>query len=60
MKKDLIKLIEKYSYGEWRNGNFDHMAGFENMEYPEFLAQVICDHFRLEKINLSTRNGKRT
>jgi hypothetical protein len=55
MKKELIKLIEKYSYGRFRNGEI----GQEFDEYPDYLATVILDHFKLEKITLAVRKKKK-
>lgn len=54
--KDIKKLLWKYSYGEWNSGNLGDFA-YEFDEYPDFLAQVLLDHFLIQHREVTTHSS---
>jgi hypothetical protein len=55
-KQKLKALINKFSYGDYRNGNLPAWC-LEFDEYPDLLVQVLMDSFDLTPKKLSVRNG---
>lgn len=57
-KKQIVKLLWKHSYGAWRNGELGEFAE-QFDEYPDYLAQVLLDHFIIEKRDIILRKKKK-
>lgn len=64
-KKELVKLLWKYSFGQYRGNELPEIAklGFEDADenkYPEFLAQIMLDKFVITKREVSPRKTNKT
>lgn len=54
-KNRIVKLLNEHSYGNFRNGNLSDYAN-EFEFYPDYLANVLRDHFIISKRELNLRN----
>lgn len=56
--REIKKFLWANSYGKWNNGNLGDFAE-EFDEYPDFLVQVLLDHFQIFRKEIKLREKKK-